>query len=402
MNMRREFIIFTFASLILTLGCVMKKNQENKLVKEAFDKAEKQLKYVAQKPADTTGIPRSTNKDGSFHGVKPGDWTCGFFPGSLWYTYEFTKNEQWKKDAEKWTNILEKVKNQKNTHDLGFMLFCSFGNGYRLTGNPKYKEVIIEGSNTLIKRFNPKVGCIKSWDRYPWSAKWQYPVIIDNMMNLEMLFWATRETGDSIYYNIAKTHALTTLKNHFRNDFSSYHVVNYDSITGEVITRGTHQGCADESAWARGQGWGLYGYTMCYRETKDKTFLEHAEKIANYILTHKNMPGDMVPYWDLFAPDIPKSPRDASAAALIASGLLELSEYSPKNKEEYFKAAEKILKCLASDQYTAEPGTNQYFILKHSTGNYPSNSEIDAPLSYADYYYLEALLRYNKILERRN
>ena len=402
MNMRREFILFAFASFILILGCVMKKNQANELVQGAFDKAEKQLKHIAQKPADTTGIPRSTNKDGSFHGVKPGDWTCGFFPGSLWYTYEFTKDEAWKKDAEKWTNILEKVKNQRNTHDLGFMLFCSFGNGYRLTGNPKYKEVIIQGSNTLIKRFNPKVGCIKSWDRYPWSAKWQYPVIIDNMMNLEMLFWATKATGDSVYYNVAKTHALTTLKNHFRKDFSSYHVVNYDSLTGEVITRGTHQGYADESAWARGQGWGLYGYTMCYRETKDKAFLEHAEKIAAYILTHKNMSEDMIPYWDLFAPDIPNSPRDASTAALIASGLLELGEYSPKNKKKYFEAAEKILKSLASDQYTAEPGTNQYFILKHSTGNYPSNSEIDAPLSYADYYYLEALLRYNKIKAGKN
>ncbi|MFN3402481.1 MAG: glycoside hydrolase family 88 protein [Cytophagaceae bacterium] len=374
----------------------MKNSSAEDWIQKAFANAEKQLRNVSSGSAEKNKIPRSVNEDGTTHLVTPADWTSGFFPGSLWYIYEFTKNENIKKDAARWTLLLDTVKTIRTTHDIGFMLFCSYGNAYRLTGNPEYKQVIIDGSRTLIKRYNPKVGCIKSWDRKPWSAKWQYPVIIDNMMNLEMLFWATKQTGDSSFYHVANNHALTTLKNHFRHDNSSYHVVDYDSLTGKILSKGTHQGISDSSLWARGQAWGLYGFTMCYRETGNKLFLQQAEKIADYVLNHKNIPSDHIFYWDFHALDIPKAPRDASAAALIASALIELSGYVPAKKENYLKIGETILKNLSSEQYTAKPGTNNYFILKHCTGNFPANSEIDKPLSYADYYYLEGLIRLSR------
>jgi hypothetical protein len=275
------------------------------------------------------------------------------------------------------------------THDMGFKIYCSYGAGYRLTNDSKYKEVIIQSAKTLSTRFNPVVGCIKSWDHN--TDKWSYPVIIDNMMNLELLFAATRLTGDSSFYRIAISHANTTMKNHFRFDFSTYHVIDYDTLTGKVKNRNTHQGYSDESSWARGQAWGLYGYTMCYRETRDPKYLQQAEKIAGFIINHPNMPADMVPYWDFNAPNIPNEPRDASAAAIIASALSELSTFS-KNGSLYRQTADRIIKSLTED-YRSPIGENRGFILLHSTGAKPMNSEVDVPLIYADYYYLEALIR---------
>lgn len=400
--MKNKKILYFFLLLLLIFSfSLKKKNKDIKFTEAIFSKAEKQFETIANKP-DSTKIPRSIHNDGSVYYALPGDWTCGFFPGSLWYMYEYTGNKIWKKRAATWTGFLKKVQYKSTTHDLGFMMYCSYGNGYRLTNDSSYKPILVQTSKTLIKRFNPKTGVIKSWDRQPWNQKWQYPVIIDNMMNLEMLYWATRATGDSVYYKIAKTHAMTTLKNHFRSDYSCYHVVDYDSITGKVIQKNTHQGVSDESSWARGQGWGLYGFTMCYRETKDPVFLNHAEKIAEYILNHPNLPNDMVPYWDFNAIDIPNSPRDASAASLIASALLELSTYPVKNKTSYFRFAEKILTNLSTEKYTAKIGTNNSFILKHCTGNFPAGTEIDKPLSYGDYYYLEALIRYNNLTKNNS
>jgi rhamnogalacturonyl hydrolase YesR len=321
------------------------------------------------------------------------DWTSGFFPGELWFLYEATGKKEWKEAAEKYTVNIEREKTNGGTHDMGFKIYCSFGQGYRLTKDAHYKEVIIQSAKTLSTRFNPVAGVIKSWD----NKKWDYPVIIDNMMNLELLFAATKLTGDSSFYKIAFSHAATTMKNHFRSDYSSYHVVNYDTTTGKVIQRVTHQGYADESAWARGQAWGLYGFTMCYRETKNKAFLDQAEHIAAFIMKHPNLPNDKVPYWDFNAPNIPNEPRDASAAAVIASGLYELSLYS-KSGKLYKNAADKIVESL-TNYYRAPVGDAKGFILLHSTGSKPSNSEVDVPLSYADYYYLEALLRMKKINE---
>ncbi len=333
--------------------------------------------------------PRSLDKDGNLVLVPSRDWTSGFFPGELWFLYEYTEKEEWLIKAREFTANIENEKMNAGTHDTGFKIYCSFGNGYRLTNDPHYREVIIQSARTLSTRFNPITGCIRSWDHN--RDKWGFPVIIDNMMNLELLFEATKLTGDSSFYKIAVSHANTTMKNHFRTDFSCYHVIDYDTITGKVLKKNTHQGYSHESAWARGQAWALYGYTMCYRETRDPKYLRQAENIAGFILNHPNMPVDLVPYWDFDAPNIPDEPRDASAAAVIASALFELSSYSAKG-ENYHQKAGQIIKTLTKS-YRAKPGDAHGFILLHSTGSKPFNSEVDVPLSYADYYYLEALLR---------
>lgn len=339
--------------------------------------------------------PRSIEK-GELKLVRPKDWTSGFFPGQLWFLYEITGKKEWKTKAEIFTSKIEQQQFDPTTHDLGFKIYCSAGTGYRLTGNDHYKAVIVQAATTLSQRFNVNTGTIKSWDHM--SHRWKYPVIVDNMMNLELLFAATKLSGDSSFYKIAVSHANATLKNHFRPDYSSYHVVDYDTaIAGKILKRNTHQGYADESAWARGQAWALYGYTLCYRETKDKEYLQQAEKIAAYILHHPNLPKDLVPYWDFNAPGIPNEPRDASAAAIIASALYELSLYGTA---AYKKTADKIMDNLTR-KYRSPIGGSKGFLLIHSTGNKPSNSEIDEPLSYADYYYLEALVRAKKIKQKK-
>jgi len=320
------------------------------------------------------------------------DWTSGFFPGVLWMLYEQTGKEEWKIQAQQFTANLEREKTNGTTHDMGFKIYNSFGNGYRLTQDPHYKEVIIEGAKTLSTRFNKNTGCLRSWDHH--EDQWKFPVIIDNMMNLELLFAATKFTGDSSFYKIATSHADMTMKNHYRPDNSSYHVVDYDPETGKVIKKNTHQGYADESAWARGQAWGLYGFTMCYRETKNPVYLQHAEKIANFLLNNPNLPKDMVPYWDFNAPNIPNAERDASAAAIMSSALFELSRYS-SNGKEYLSSANKILENLTRS-YRSPVGENKGFLLLHCVGHMPNKSEVDVPINYADYYYVEALARSRK------
>jgi hypothetical protein len=301
--------------------------------------------------------------------------------------YERTNKEEWRKAAQEFTALMIKEPYNGDSHDVGFKVYNSYGNGYRLTKDTAYRRMIIDGAKTLCSRFNPTIGCIKSWD----FKKGQYPVIIDNMMNLELLFAATRLTGDSGFYKIAVTHANTTLKNHFRSDNSSYHVIFYDTATGGVVERTTAQGYAAGSAWARGQAWGLYGYTMCYRETKNKEYLAQAERIAAFLLNNPTLPADGVPHWDFNVPNITTEARDASAAAIMASALYELSNYSKQGKN-YRNMADKIMQSL-TNSFRAPAGTHHGFILLHSTGHKPANSEVDVPIIYADYYYMEALFR---------
>ena len=338
--------------------------------------------------------PRNSEPDGTLNLVPSKDWTSGFFPGELWFLYEYTQNNFWKKKAQQHTDILEKEKMNGSTHDMGFKVYCSFGNGYRLTQDEHYKEVLLQSARTLATRFKPAAGIIRSWDHS--TAKWVCPVIIDNMMNLELLFWATKESKDSTFYRIAVDHARTTMKHHFRPDFSSYHVIDYDTITGQVLKKNTHQGFADESAWSRGQAWALYGYTMCYRETRLPEFLEQAQNIEKYLFTHPNMPEDLIPYWDFDAPGIPDEPRDVSAATVIASALYELSLYDPEKGERYRSNADKIIENLTK-HYRATLKKNNGFLLLHSTGTKPTNTEVDVPIVYADYYFIEALMRKNKL-----
>ena len=338
--------------------------------------------------------PRNSEPDGTLNLVPSKDWTSGFFPGELWFLYEYTQNNFWKKKAQQHTDILEKEKMNGSTHDMGFIVYCSFGNGYRLTQDEHYKEVLLQSAHTLATRFKPAAGIIRSWDHS--TAKWVCPVIIDNMMNLELLFWATKESKDSTFYRIAVDHARTTMKHHFRPDFSSYHVIDYDTITGQVLKKNTHQGFADESAWSRGQAWALYGYTMCYRETRLPEFLEQAQNIEKYLFTHPNMPEDLIPYWDFDAPGIPDEPRDVSAATVIASALYELSLYDPEKGERYRSNADKIIENLTK-HYRATLKKDNGFLLLHSTGTKPTNTEVDVPIVYADYYFIEALMRKNKL-----
>ncbi|HEX5651433.1 MAG TPA: glycoside hydrolase family 88 protein [Chitinophagaceae bacterium] len=391
------------SKFIILCCCAVSSCAQGKKMSNAFSDAEKQTAVMLSEIPKANAArpelvsPRTLEK-GELKLVASRDWTSGFFPGVLWYLYAYTGNPEWKKQAELYTASIEKEKFNAGTHDMGFKIFCSFGTGYHLTGNSHYKDVIIHSARTLSTRFRPITGTIRSWDHS--TDKWAFPVIIDNMMNLELLFAATQLTGDSSFYRIAVAHANTTMKNHFRPDNSSYHVVEYDTITGKVVRKNTHQGFSHESAWSRGQAWGLYGYTMCYRFTRDKRYLDQAERIAAFMLNNKNMPADLVPYWDYNAPAIPNEERDVSAATILASGLYELSTYSTIGRT-YRQKADKIIAAV-TDHYRSPIGENKGFILLHSVGSRPSNSEVDVPLSYADYYYLEALLRGKKLKEKKN
>jgi hypothetical protein len=365
-----------------------------KLFKQNFKDAEKQYQFLA-KHLPATKFPKTYFPNTDKYEFSNSDWWCsGFYPGSLLYIYEQTKDPQTYTEALRILKDLEKEKYNTTTHDLGFMMFCSFGNANFIDPKPEYKEILLTSAKSLITRFNPTVGCIKSWDSKPSD----FLVIIDNMMNLELLFWATRETGDSTYAKVAITHANTTLKNHFRPDFSSYHVINYNTSTGLAQEKRTAQGFANESAWARGQAWGLYGYTLMYRETKNPIYLEQAKHIASFILNHPNLPADKIPFWDFNAPNIPEALRDASAASVTASALLELSTYVKGNQSKgYISAAETMLYALSKPPYKAAYGKNGGFLIKHCVGHIPQNTEVDVPLTYADYYFLEAMKRYQAL-----
>lgn len=342
--------------------------------------------------------PRTVLPDGSTWYVDVDDWCSGFFPGSLWYLGELTGDSDWNKRAAAYTETLDTVQYLTWHHDVGFMIGSSYLNGYRLAGHEQYVPVVVNAARSLATRFRPGAGVIQSWNvDKGWQSErgWACPVIIDNMMNLEILFEATRLTGDSTYYNVAVSHANTTLANHFRADNSCYHVVDYDPETGDVRKRQTAQGYADESSWARGQAWALYGYTICYRYTGDKHYLDHAVKVCDMIFSDPSMPDDLVPYWDYDAPGIPDEPRDASAAACTASALYELSTYLPDGG--YKELADKVMTSLASPAYRAAIGTNGHFLLMHSVGSIPHGHEIDVPINYADYYFLEALLRKRRL-----
>jgi unsaturated chondroitin disaccharide hydrolase len=388
-------------SFVVLLSLIITTSFAQNTVK-TFVFAQKQTDLMLQEVArakasakPTAFSPRSLNPDSSLNMVSPKDWCSGFFAGNLWYLYEYSANKKWMEQAKAFTATMESEKTNGDTHDMGFKIYCSVGNAYRLTHNEHYKDVIIEAAKTLSTRFNPVVGCIKSWDN---RKEWKFPVIIDNMMNLELLFEATRLSGDSSFYKIAVTHANTTMKNHFRGDYSSFHVVDYDPETGAVLHKQTAQGYADGSAWARGQAWGLYGYTMCYRETHNQAYLNQAEQIAKFILSNPTLPKDLVPYWDYNDPAIPNAPRDASAAAIMASALYELSTFT--HNEVYKTTADKIIKSLQSG-YQPQVGGAKGFLLLHSTGHKPAKTEIDVPIIYADYYYLEALLRRKHLEENK-
>jgi hypothetical protein len=370
------------------------KQEMRELIDQNMQFAVQQYKVLMQQVPPTL-MPRSYDAAKKELVTSNTKWWCsGFYPGTLWMLYDATKDNAIKEEALKRLSILEDVKTFTGNHDLGFMMYCSFGNAYAITNNPEYKEVILTSANSLATRYRPSIKVIQSWDS---SSNFKCPVIVDNMMNLELLEWAAANGGDNKLHQVAINHANTTLKNHFRKDNSSYHVLDYDLKSGTVSRKVTHQGFSNESAWSRGQAWGLYGYVVMYRFNKDKKYLDQANKIAGFILNHPNLPADKIPYWDFNAAKIPNEPRDASAGAITASALLELAQYSNgKKKKEYVSAAEKIIQSLSSPAYRAPIGTNGGFLIMHNVGSLPHNSEVDAPLTYADYYFIEALTRYKK------
>lgn len=386
--------------LVVFFSACQSENQEDmkKVIEHGLNVAREQALLMAKDLEFQEGkLPKST-KDGKLETSDCYWWCSGFFPGVLWYLYEDEPTDEMRKYAELFTERLEDVQHVTDNHDVGFMLYCSYGNGYRLTQNPTYKQVLTTGANSLCSRYNPTMKAIRSWDFN--KHIWQYPVIIDNMMNLELLMWTSKAVRNDKYRKIAVDHANTTMDNHFRDNYSCYHVVSYDTLTGKPHIKMTHQGYADESSWARGQAWALYGFTMMARETGNHKYMEQAKNIARFLLTHPRMPADKVPYWDYDAPDIPDAPRDASAAAVMASALIELSQLdNSDDSKEYLTFAQQQLRSLTSSRYLAEKETNCHFILKHSTGHFPGNSEIDVPISYADYYFVEALLRMKRLID---
>ncbi len=349
---------------------------------------QKMEKYLEELPVDSLKIPRSIDIDGSLIATKSRQWTSGFFPGTLWQLASHSKSQAIISNATAWSQFVEKEKWDTHTHDVGFKVNSAFGKWNTVQKRQKNDEIIIQASQTLIRRYQDTVGAIRSWDFG--KERWQFPVIIDNMMNLEMLFDATDLTGDSIYYHIARQHAVTTLNNHFRPDHSSYHVIDYDTLTGEIRNKHTHQGTHHESAWSRGQAWGLYGFAMAYDRTGDERFLAKAKAIANYIFTHPRLPADMIPYWDYDAPNIPNEPRDVSAAVVAANGLMKLAKHDHTHQTQMIEWVDKIIASLDAEEYQTDKIP---YLLDHSTGSVPGNFEVDKPLAYADYYYIEALLQ---------
>lgn len=357
----------------------------NTVTSYPLDFISKQLgRSEAQVSKELPEVRKDAGKLGTLATCDIYDWVSGFYPGSLWYGYQLTKSQKLKEQAVKFTNELAPIKHYASTHDIGFMINCSYGNAMRLAPNDSIKNIIISTANTLCRRFDKRIGCIRSWDFGPWN----FPVIIDNMMNLDLLFNAWHLTGETRYRDIAVAHAETTMKHHFRPDYTCYHVVSYND-DGTVEWRGTYQGKNDSSAWARGQAWAVYGFTHCYMETKKPELLNQAVNVADMIMRRVTT-DDAIPYWDYDAPASADTPRDASAAAVTASAMLDLGKVA-KNGSKYTAYAKRILKSLCSPAYLAKPGENNGFILMHSVGSMPHGSQIDTPLSYADYYFLEAL-----------
>lgn len=397
--MKRTLLLLTLTLLggrsILTAQQVLPPQMKEApaWVTNAFTVAQAQSEAMYKEVMKTKLLARSIQR-----GLQPKtDWTAGFFPGTLWYLYAYTREDTWKTRAENATALMKGEQNNAFDHDIGFKMYSCYGNGYLLTGNKAYRHIIFRSAKTLTSRYSYKTGLIMSWEPDT-KRDWLFPVIIDNMINLELLMEAYKISGDTTLRNIAVSHADKTMKYHYRKNMSCPHVVDYEPETGALRKYDWNNGSDDttNSTWSRGQSWGLYGYTMMYRETGNLRYLQHAEKIADFLLSHPNMPADMIPYWDYSAPHRSKM-RDTSAAAIMASALMELSTYSAQGKE-YFEAGEKQLKSLSSPTYLAKPGTHKNFILMHATGNFLRSSELDGALSYADYYFMEGLLRYLKLI----
>ena len=400
MNRKFRKIVLSASVIIFTLSCATGTQETDFDVVSSLDYCVDQTRrtlvqlHSREGGADYALTPRNIAPEDSIWHLRKAakeEWCGGFWPGIIWYAYEHSGDTALLSVAKRYTEELGFLaETPAYDHDLGFLVFCSYGNGYRLTGNPEYKQVILNTADTLATLYNPTVGTILSWPRHV-KDYGGHNTIMDNMMNLEMMFWAAKNGGGKSLYDIAVRHAEKTMECHFREDGGCYHVAVYDTLSGDFLRGCTHQGYADSSLWARGQSWAIYGYTVVYRETGEKRFLDFAEKVTDLYLSR--LPDDYVPYWDFDDPAIPEAPRDASAAAIVASALIELSEYvSDEKSAVYMDAAEKMLTSLSGENYRS--GDAKPSFLLHATGHHPAGSEIDYSIIYADYYYIEALTRW--------
>ena len=389
-------VIILFISFFCSLANAQSSKKDMaQMIDQQFKLAANQYKILEKNVPDSM-MPKTVNKNTGKVETSNTKWWCsGFFPGSLLYIYEHTNDQDVLNIAQKRLAIQEKEKHYTGNHDLGFMMYCSFGTAYRLFKKPGDKTTIDTAAASLTTRYRPQIKSIQSWNK---NQNFNCPVIIDNMMNLELLTWVSNNGGDPKFRVIATTHANTTIQRHFRPDNAAYHVLDYSLAENKLLRKTTWQGAHDTSAWARGQAWALYGYTMMYRMTKDVNYLDQANKIAAFIMNHKNLPADKIPYWDFDAPQIPNALRDASAAAIMASALIELAGYAKADlRKKYVSVAETMIRTLSTEQYLAKKGSNGGFLLKHSVGAFPLNGEIDVALTYADYYFVEAMGRYMKL-----
>jgi len=405
---KMNIVIVVLVMTAVLLQC--KNNQSHKndrpdidsLITENLQFAQEKITYFIEN-LDVNTYPGSIDDEGQLKTINAKSWESGYMAGILWYLYDYTNNQKWKVFAQQWTAGLELQKFNKNSHDLLFMLYASFGNGYKITQDELYRDVLIIGSNSVASRYDPEIKCIKSWDAFYQGMTIQFPVIIDALMANEMLFYAASISGNSDLYNIAYNHALNTKRDFFREDYSTYYLVEYDTILNTVKEKKTWMGKSDESTWARGHARAIYGSAITFRETGDSSFLELAKHAAGFYMNHPRLPADLIPYWDFDDPDIPNAPRDASAACIAASGLLELASLLPSNEQaKYADFAIQTLKSLASDTYLNKPGENLGFILKHSTGSRTWNIDVDKPKISADYYFVESLVKLNKLKNSLN
>lgn len=388
--MKKSLLLLFACCGILLMGCSTPQTWLDEALDYCVAQSERALDEL--QPLDFQASPRNIAPNEHHWSMRPVSkelWTEGFWPGILWYCYEQSQHEPLREAAEGYTEALGFLSEiPAYDHDLGFIIFCSYGNGYRLTERADYQAKIVAIAERITELYNPEVGTLLSWPREV-ATFGGHNTIMDNMINLETLFWASEVSGNKRYAEIARSHADTTMKYHFREDGSSYHVAVYNAETGAFLRGCTHQGYADSSMWARGQAWAIYGYTMCYRFTKEERYRDMACKAADCYLNR--LPEDRIPYWDFDDPRIPNAPRDASAAAVVASALIELATYvEGEQGATYLNEAEQMLSELNSN-YRA--GEQSPAFLLHSTGHHPAGSEIDYSIVYADYYYIEALLR---------
>ncbi|HMK39399.1 MAG TPA: hypothetical protein VK569_08665 [Bacteroidota bacterium] len=370
------------------------------LVQNALRVSYAHLEASVREVRDSTRFPSYAPHDLRWTYFPAGGWTSGFYPGCLWLAYELSGKREFKEWAKRWTAGLAGEASNTGTHDLGFMFCCSFGNGIRNVSQSEagaYRDILLRAAITLDRRFNPDVGLLRCyWDEPPFSQDTTlYPVVVDIMMNLELLFWGADHGAPASLKEHAVRHAQNTYRDFVRPDGSSYHVVRYNRYSGAIVNRGQIQGQSDSSTWTRGHAWFTYGMTVCYRYTKDEGFLEKACALADYFI--RRLTPDNVSAWDFDSlPEFRKT-KDASATAIVSSALFELSTYvkDSTRRNLYRRKATAMLSALCSKDYLAE-GKETSAILLHSTQylTQPGNQNTDKPAIFADYYFLEAIKRY--------